>query len=484
MSARIPAASTQPDPATPPTEETLVQRPGTPLSVTPRPAELLTAPKRIGEYEAQKKLGEGGMGVVYQGWDTQLRRNVAIKVLLPRYSADREARERFLREARAAASIAHDNVVTIYHVGDHHGSAYLVMPLLKGQSLEAYLQRKGMPSVPQTLRIAREILAGLAAAHKQGLIHRDVKPANVWLESPHGRVKILDFGIAKPVASAAHTAVTDEGVVMGTPAFMSPEQARGHAVDPRSDLFSLGAVLYRMCAGMPPFVRPTAMDTLTALVSEDATPVESYNAALPPRLAALIHRLLNRDPAARAATADEAIKELRQIERDVANESPLSGVIAADAAVRVTVEAIAIVAPAADSGEFGFEIVEDEPVIVDRTHTTRKRRKKPPAVVNGSVVLGVVACVVGAIVGAVVIGQIVRSVGESSKPKEKVVPPLATVAPVVPPAIEEVKPPAEEPPPEPRFFDPEGRPFPPPPPRGFPPPPRRGFPPPPPHERP
>ncbi|QEL21049.1 serine/threonine-protein kinase [Limnoglobus roseus] len=491
-----------------PTEaETVVQRPGGALAVAIRAAELTNGPQRIGEYEAQKKLGEGGMGVVYQGWDTQLRRNVAIKVLLPHYSVDRSAREQFLREARAAASVAHDNVVTIFHVGDHQGAAYLVMPLLKGQSLETYLRRKRTPTVTQTLRIGREIAAGLAAAHKQGLIHRDVKPGNVWLEAPQGRVKILDFGIAKSVSSSKVTAVTDDGVVLGTPAYMSPEQARGQNIDPRSDLFSLGAVLYRMCTGLPPFVRATPMDTLTALVSEDATPLAEHNSAVPPRLAALVHRLLAREPAGRPAAADEVVKELRSIERELSNDTAASGIISAGAAVRVAPtesviglsgirepnESVIGLSGIRESNGFGFEVVNDPPPDQpsETGKTTNAWVKSRPTAGRNALAVGVIACLVGIVVGAVVIGLLVYTAGGSTKPKEKApsavnlprVTPPATVVPAVKPTKEETKPEEKQPPsPEQQSREPDDRRHPPPPhhpPHGFPPP-HRGFPPPPP----
>jgi serine/threonine protein kinase len=447
-------ATPSPVPVSSPNAQTVVQRAATPANLTPKPAGVLPRAEdgRIGEYETRKKLGSGGMGVVYQGWDTQLRRNVAIKVLLPEYSADPEARERFLREARSAASVSHDNVVSIYHVGDHHGAAFLVMPLLKGLSLEAFFEKKGLPSVPQVVRIAREIAAGLAAAHKQGLIHRDVKPANVWLESPNGRVKILDFGIAKPADKDRRSSITEAGVVMGTPAFMSPEQARGHAVDARSDLFSLGAVLYRMCVGQAPFVRATVMDTLTALVSEDPRPVLEGNPAVPPQLADLIHRLLARDPKARPESGEAVIKELRQIERELAGGTP-TGAIGAQAAVRITAEAISVVQP----DDPGFEVVEDVPTEVVAKYKRKKRKAGPSGWLIGT------AGVVGVAVVAVVIYGVLKAL-DPAKPAEKAAP-VENVEPAakVPEPEQKEEKPDERPPPEHRpMFDPEGRPLPPP----------------------
>ncbi len=470
----IPATPTVAAPQRPAVARTMVQSGETPTTATPAPLASLDpqALGRIGDYEIQEKLGEGGMGAVYRGYDTQLRRSVAIKVLLPEYSANREARERFLREARSAAAISHDNVVTIFHVGDHHGAAFLVMPLLKGLSLEAFFTKKGLPTIPQAVRFAREIAAGLAAAHKQGLIHRDVKPGNVWLEAPNGRVKILDFGIAKPVGAERRTSITEAGVVMGTPAFMSPEQARGHAVDSRSDLFSLGAILYRLLAGTPPFARPNVMETLTALVSEDPQPLLLCNPAVPPALADLVHRLLAREPAGRPESADAVIKELRAIERGDADDRKATGVIAVEAALRISGE-IPTIPPDA-----GFEIVEPEPAV---TRTGPRKRKKRKRDATWPIVVGA-ACVAAVAVVAIVVFGIVKSVGKTGTPEK----PAADNTKLIPAAVPQKTEPekkAEWDEPnarmEPEPFQRPPLPWPPPPGFGPRPPGGKGFPPPP-----
>jgi serine/threonine protein kinase len=265
----------------------------------------------LGPYRIVKQLGRGGMGAVYAAIDTRLNRRLALKVMLPRYAADPAARERFLREARAAAQITHDNVVTVYEADERDGVPYIAMQFLQGYPLDEYLRKKGNPSIPQVIRITREAAIGLAAAHKIGLVHRDVKPANLWLEAPHGRVKVLDFGLAKPLDAAVE--LTKSGAVVGTPAYMSPEQARGQKVDPRSDLFSLGAVLYRLCTGRLPFEGPTTMAVLMALGNEDPLPLRDLNPAVPAPLAALAHQLLSKKPADRPASAEEVVKRLRAI---------------------------------------------------------------------------------------------------------------------------------------------------------------------------
>src|SRR5207302_10527593 len=191
------------------------------------------------------QLGAGGMGIVLRAEDPGLKRLVALKVLRPEYAAQPAARVRFIREARAAAKVEHDHIVPIFQIAESNGTAFLAMPLLKGEALSTTLHRVGMLPVPDAVRIGREIAEGLAAAHAEGMIHRDIKPGNVWLEGSRGRVRILDFGLARVTAEAGERdqTVTREGAVVGTPAYMSPEQARGFKVDHRTDLFSLGVVL-------------------------------------------------------------------------------------------------------------------------------------------------------------------------------------------------------------------------------------------------
>lgn len=274
------------------------------------------AANALGPYRIIKELGRGGMGAVYAAIDTRLDRRLALKVMLPQFAADAAAKERFLREARAAAKISHDNVVTVYEADERDGVPYIAMQFLEGLPLDAYLKKKGSPTVQQVFRIAAEAAAGLAAAHKLGLVHRDIKPANLWLEAPNGRVKVLDFGLAKPVD--AEVELTKSGAVVGTPAYMSPEQARGERVDHRTDLFSLGAVMYRLCAGKVPFSGPTTMAVLMALGMEEPPPVREANPDVPEALAALIHQLLSKRADARPQSATEVVKRLRAIAEELA----------------------------------------------------------------------------------------------------------------------------------------------------------------------
>ena len=205
---------------------------------------------RLGTYEVKGILGRGGMGVVLKAFDPALNRNVAIKVLSASLATTGAARSRFLREARAAAAVVHEHVVGVFAVAESAGLPFLVMEYVSGRSLQDRLDRDGPLSVTEVLRIGMQTAAGLAAAHAQGLVHRDVKPANILLENSVERVRLTDFGLARAVADAG---MSHSGVVAGTPYYMAPEQARGDTTDHRADLFSLGSTLYAICAGHPPF---------------------------------------------------------------------------------------------------------------------------------------------------------------------------------------------------------------------------------------
>lgn len=278
---------------------------------------------KLGRYRILKKLGQGGMGAVYLGYDVVLARRVALKVLLPQHTVEAESRERFLREARAAAMVKSDHIVTIFDVGEENNIPFIAMEYLLGYSLDQYLRVTGELPLAQILRVGREIALGLAAAHERGLVHRDVKPANIWLEAPHGRVKLLDFGLARTETDDTH--LTGSGYVMGTPAFMSPEQARALKLDPRSDLFSLGVVLYRLATGRMPFTGTTTMAVLTSLAVDVPPPARQVKADIPEALEALMARLLAKNPADRYQTVWEVIKALRDIEqpRLVTGELPV-----------------------------------------------------------------------------------------------------------------------------------------------------------------
>jgi serine/threonine protein kinase len=267
---------------------------------------------RLGPYRVLKVLGAGGMGVVFEAEDAALERRVALKAMLPTLAASTSARQRFLREARAAAAIENERIVQIYHVGEDRGVPFLVMPLLRGESLENRINPDRRLPMNEVLRIGREIAEALSAAHDRGLIHRDIKPANVWLEGPGAHVKLLDFGLAR--AAETDAPLTQQGSIVGTPAFMAPEQATGGALDGRCDLFSLGCVLYRMCTGRLPFEGTSGVSILMAIVGkEPATPLDVF-AGVPEPLSRLIMLLLSKKPAERPASAHAVIEALNTIQ--------------------------------------------------------------------------------------------------------------------------------------------------------------------------
>jgi len=255
---------------------------------------------RLGPYEIVAAIGAGGMGEVYRARDTRLGRDVAIKVLPAEFAADPERLRRFEREAKATAALSHPNILDVHDVGTFQGIPYLVEELLEGESLSERIER-GALEVPEVLGIATQIARGLAAAHEKGIVHRDLKPANVFL-TRHGAVKILDFGLAKlvegvPVGDAdtlthAPTGATEFGRVLGTVAYMAPEQARGVPVDQRADVFAFGVVLYEMLAGERPFRGETATDTVAAILKEEPPPLP---ASVPPALVAAIEKCLAKD---------------------------------------------------------------------------------------------------------------------------------------------------------------------------------------------
>jgi serine/threonine protein kinase len=278
---------------------------------------------RLGGYRVLRVLGRGGMGVVFRAEDPNLKRIVALKAMLPSLAASPSSKKRFIREAQTAASIKHDHIVTIHQVGEDRGAPFLAMEFLHGEPLDVRLKRESRLPVSEVLRIGRETAEGLAAAHEAGLIHRDIKPGNVWLESMKRkaqgsqsagspRVKILDFGLAR--ATDDTTGLTQSGAIIGTPAYMAPEQANGGAVDHRCDLFSLGCMLYSMTTGQMPFAGKDTMSILMAIAMNDPKPPIELRSDMPIELSDLIVRLLSKKPEDRPADALEVAETLRRIE--------------------------------------------------------------------------------------------------------------------------------------------------------------------------
>jgi Protein kinase domain len=327
--------------------------PTVPEPAPPRDYPFLAPPQgpgelgRLGPYRILKVLGTGAMGVVFLAEDPHLKRQVALKVMRPSLAANPEFHRRFLREAQLAAAIDHEHVVTVYQVGEDRGVPHLAMKLLQGETLEDRLRRAGgrLP-LPEVLRVGREIAEGLAAAHARGLVHRDIKPANVWLEADRDRVKIVDFGLARGAGNDAQ--FTQAGAVIGTPAYMAPEQANAVEVDARCDLFSLGAVLYQAGTGELPFGGRDTLSVLSALATRTPPAPHRLAPSLPRAFSGLVMRLLAKDPADRPQTAREVVEAIEALEGGAADAYPAEEAPAARGRTRE--EDTSPPAPAAEEG--------------------------------------------------------------------------------------------------------------------------------------
>jgi serine/threonine protein kinase len=314
------------------TADTCVGAGPTPLPATfpfLRPAMGPDEIGRLGPYRVLRLLGAGGMGKVFLAEDPALKRAVALKVMCASSGEDVLSwRERFLREARALAAINHPNLVTVYQVGDDRGTVFLAMELLEGETLDARMTRPEPMEIAEVVRIGTEVATGLAAIHARGLIHRDIKPGNVWLcgdgcaknagtdpdsaaQSPPAftGVKILDFGLVREIQGDTH--LTEVGAVVGTPAYMSPEQIRGRSLDHRTDLFSFGCMLYAMSTGRRPFDASTPLAQAAALAADTPPSPRQVNPNVPAGLSALIEQLLAKSADERPASAVEVIERLR-----------------------------------------------------------------------------------------------------------------------------------------------------------------------------
>jgi len=263
------------------------------------------------EYTIEGEIGRGGMGVVYRARDERLHRRVAVKVLPPELAFQKEIRERFTREAQTAARLSHPNIVPIHDVGEGAGVVYFIMGLVDGESLGGRLKRRGKLPADEVRRIMKETADALSAAHAVSIIHRDIKPDNILLEGTRGRVMVTDFGIAKAVSQVSGSTLTGVGVAIGTPQYMSPEQAAGEReIDGRSDLYSLGVVAYQMTSGTLPFNAPTVAGILMKQITEPAPVLHEMQSGVPEDLSLAIARCLEKDPENRWPTADSLRRSL------------------------------------------------------------------------------------------------------------------------------------------------------------------------------
>jgi eukaryotic-like serine/threonine-protein kinase len=284
-----------------------------------RPVELSVEDRsgqRLGRFLLKRKLGQGGMGVVYEAYDEALRRPIALKLLHPSALRSEDARKRLLREARAASAIEHPSVISVFEVSEIAEEVYIAMELVRGRTLGERLQREGTLPAKELIDVFSTVCSALGVAHAKGLVHRDLKPENIMLDQ-QGGVRLLDFGLAKPAlldgAPTTSANVTEEGRIIGTPGYMSPEQASGRPVDARSDVFSLGVVLYEMATGVPPFAGATRVETLVSIMRDEPLPPVRRNPRVPPALSRIIERCLQKDVNRRYKDATELGTELGRI---------------------------------------------------------------------------------------------------------------------------------------------------------------------------
>ena len=264
---------------------------------------------KIGRYLLEKPLGEGAMSVVFVAKHPQLEPRVALKILRREVSADKQYADRFLEDARAAASLNHPNIVGVKDFDTADGVPFIVMELVDGWSLDQWLKEKGKLEVRDAARVARDIALGLGAAHASKIVHRDVKPSNVLMDNKTGAAKLTDFGAAKRDRPEDQQ-LTAHGQTIGTPRYMAPEQVHGEPVDPRTDLWALGATLFEMLAGQPAFSATSLPRLYQAIVAEDPPKLVSLRPDVPPELASLVSRLLSKSRVARPDTADEVAEAL------------------------------------------------------------------------------------------------------------------------------------------------------------------------------
>ncbi|MBS1241732.1 MAG: protein kinase, partial [Gemmatimonadetes bacterium] len=273
------------------------------------------------DYTIEGEIGRGGMGVVFRARDERLQRRVAIKVLPPELAFQKEIRERFTREAQTAARLSHPHIVPIHDVGEGKGLVYFIMGLVEGESLGGRLKRRGKLPPEEARRIMKETADALSAAHALSIIHRDIKPDNILLEGTRGRVMVTDFGIAKALSGSTGHTLTGAGIAIGTPQFMSPEQAAGEkSIDGRSDIYSLGVVTYQMLTGDLPFSAPTVAGVLMKQITEPAPIIHERRSEVPEDLSLAVARCLEKDPESRWPTADALRRSLEN--RTVGNYRP------------------------------------------------------------------------------------------------------------------------------------------------------------------
>ncbi|MFQ5710063.1 MAG: protein kinase, partial [bacterium] len=277
-------------------------------------------PNKISHYKILERLGSGGMGDVYKAEDTKLKRTVALKFLPPELTRDQEAKNRFVHEAQAASSLDHPNICTIYEIDEtQDGQMFIAMACYEGQSLKERIEHGPLP-IDEALRIAIQIAQGLTKAHSKEIVHRDIKPANI-LTTEDGQVKIVDFGLAK---LSGRTVLTQEGTTLGTVAYMSPEQAQGGEVDHRTDIFSLGVLLYEMLTGQPPFKADYDQAIIYSILHESQEPVTGLRTGVPMELERIVNKCLEKQPSERYQQVNELAVDLRRLKKETKSKETVT----------------------------------------------------------------------------------------------------------------------------------------------------------------
>ncbi len=275
--------------------------------------------RQLGDFHLLRRLGRGAMADVYLAEQSRLKRRVAVKILRPELAGDRTYVQRFEIEAQAAAALVHANIVQIYEVGCIDRLHFIAQEYVQGQNLQQYVARHGPPDLSHALSIMRQVAAALAKAAERGVVHRDIKPENIMLTAG-GEVKVADFGLARIARNDAPNDLTQVGMTLGTPLYMSPEQVEGRPLDPRSDIYSFGVTCYHMLSGRPPFSGETALAVAVQHLKKQPDPLASVRADLPPSLCRIVHQMLAKDPSQRFASARDLLRELRRVQIECLGE--------------------------------------------------------------------------------------------------------------------------------------------------------------------
>jgi len=275
--------------------------------------------RQLGDFTLLRRLGRGAMAAVYLAEQCPLKRRVAVKILKSELADSATYLKRFVREAQAAASLVHANIVQIYEVGHREGLHYIAQEYVQGQNLYEWITRRGPPDLPHALSIIRQVAAALAKAGEQGVAHRDIKPENIML-TPSGEVKVADFGLARLAREGEVPDLTQVGVTLGTPLYMSPEQVEGKPLDPRSDIYSFGVTCYHMLTGSPPFSAETALGVAVQHLRKEPKPLQNFRPDLPVELCRMIHKMLAKAPQHRYQSAGELLGELRRLHAEWSEE--------------------------------------------------------------------------------------------------------------------------------------------------------------------